>query len=127
MNWNAKAIEHLERCREDSRARRFLSARLENALRRAGVSSARVAKWTNAPEIHVEFWRRGITSPPPDALKRIAGSLSLDLHWLCTGQTEKVDGPSTLEEAGRQGYPQYGNVSCEGRRGPNLRGAVSTS
>ena len=112
MKWNAQMIEHLERCHEDSRARRSLSARLKTALRRAGVSPACVARWTGVRERDVEFWRRGITAPPPDALNRIAGSLDLDLHWLCTGQT-RLDATYSRHEHRRYGVP--GTVSDESR------------
>ncbi|TXC81137.1 helix-turn-helix domain-containing protein [Paraburkholderia azotifigens] len=90
MNRNAHTIEHLERCRENGRVRRALAARLNTACRRAGVSSARVAKSAGVSERDVKFWRRGITSPTPQALKRIAAVIDVDFYWLCTGQDATV-------------------------------------
>jgi hypothetical protein len=38
-------------------------------------------------EHDVQFWRRGITVPPLAAFTRIARTLDVDVHWLCTGQS----------------------------------------
>jgi hypothetical protein len=38
----------------------------------------------------VDFWRRGITVPPLHAFTRIAATLEVDVHWLCTGQTQRA-------------------------------------
>ena len=86
MNRYAQTVEHLERSDGDSGRRRALAARLDTALKRAGVSSARVAKWVDVSESDV-FWRRGITVPPMLAFRRIAASLNVEMHWLCTGHT----------------------------------------
>ena len=87
MNRRAQTIEHLERSNGDSSLRRALAARLDTALRRAGISSACAARRLDARERDVQFWRQGITVPPLHAFTRIAEALNLDLHWLCTGQT----------------------------------------
>ncbi|AFT90019.1 hypothetical protein BUPH_08231 (plasmid) [Paraburkholderia phenoliruptrix BR3459a] len=92
MNRYAQTIEHLERSGENSGLRRALAARLNTALRRANVSSSRVARWLGVSECDVQFWRRGITVPPLNAFKRIAAALDLDVHWLCTGQIRGVAG-----------------------------------
>jgi transcriptional regulator with XRE-family HTH domain len=87
MNQRAQTIEHLQRSDEDNSLRRALAARLDTALRRAGLSSARVARLLHVSECDVQFWRRGITVPPLLAFTRMAAFLNLDIHWLCTGQT----------------------------------------
>jgi hypothetical protein len=87
MNQHAQTIEHLERSGKDSSLRRALAARLDTALRRAGVSSASVARRFGVKEHDVQFWRRGITVPPPSVFTRIAAFLNVDVYWLCTGQT----------------------------------------
>ncbi|WP_207000823.1 helix-turn-helix domain-containing protein [Trinickia mobilis] len=87
MNRRAQTIEHLERSGEDSSLRRALAARLDTTLKRAGISSARAAKWLNVSESEVQFWRQGITVPPLNVFTRIAAFLSLDVYWLCTGET----------------------------------------
>jgi hypothetical protein len=87
MNQRAQTIEHLQRSDEDSSLRRALAARLDTALRRAGISSASAARRLDVSEHDVQFWRRGITVPPLNAFTRIATFLNLDVYWLCTGQT----------------------------------------
>jgi transcriptional regulator with XRE-family HTH domain len=88
MSRHAQTIEHLERSAEDNGLRRALAARLDRALKRAGISSAQAAKWLGVSEGDVQFWRRGITVPPLNYFARIAAILNLDVHWLCTGQTQ---------------------------------------
>jgi ribosome-binding protein aMBF1 (putative translation factor) len=88
MSRRAQTIEHLERSAEDKSLRRSLAARLDMALKRAGISSAQAAKWLDVSEDDVQFWRRGITVPPLSAFTHIAAVLNLDIHWLCTGQTQ---------------------------------------
>ena len=78
---------HLERSAHDSTLRRAIAARLDRALRRAGVRSARVAAWLAVSAEEVQLWRRGITVPPVEAFTRLAAILEVDIHWLCTGQS----------------------------------------
>ena len=87
MNRRAQTIEHLERSSEDNSLRRALGARLDTALKRAGVSSASAARRLEVSEREVQFWRQGITVPPLNVFTRIAAFLNLDVYWLCTGQT----------------------------------------
>jgi transcriptional regulator with XRE-family HTH domain len=87
MNRHTQNIGYLERSAEDNRLRRALAARLDRALKRAGISSAQAAKWLGVSEGDVQFWRRGITVPPLNAFTHIAAILNLDVDWLCTGQT----------------------------------------
>ncbi|WP_377715750.1 helix-turn-helix domain-containing protein [Paraburkholderia denitrificans] len=87
MNQRAQAIERLERSGEDSRRRRALAARLDTALNRAGISTARLARRLNVGLHDVQFWRRGITVPPVNVFPRIAAFLDVDAFWLCTGRT----------------------------------------
>ena len=88
MNRQTQNIGYLERSVEDNRLRRALAARLNRALKRAGVSSAEAAKWLGVSEHDVQYWRRGITVPPLNACTHIAPILNLDVHWLCTGQPQ---------------------------------------
>jgi len=85
MNQHAQTIEHLERSGGNSSLRRALAARLDTALKRAGVSSAHVARRFDVNERDVQFWRRGITVPPLGVFT--PAFLDVDLYWLCTGQT----------------------------------------
>jgi hypothetical protein len=87
MNREIQTIKPLECSANDSGLRRALGARLDRALKRAGVSSAKAAKWLGVAEDEVQFWRRGITVPEHHYFARLANFLQLDVHWLCTGQT----------------------------------------
>jgi hypothetical protein len=97
MNRRAQTIEHLARSSMDSSLRRALAARLDTALKRAGISSARAAKWLNVSESEVQFWRQGITVPPLSVFTRMAAFLNLDVYWLCTGQT--AGAPAVFDKA----------------------------
>jgi DNA-binding transcriptional regulator YiaG len=88
MNRDILTIKHLECSADHSSLRRALAARLDRALKRAGVSSAKAAKWLGVSEDEVQFWRRGITVPELHYFVRLANFLQLDVHWLCTGQTQ---------------------------------------
>jgi ribosome-binding protein aMBF1 (putative translation factor) len=52
------------------------------------MSSAKAAKRLSVSENDVQYWRRGITVPPLHAFTRMAAILEVDVHWLCTGQTQ---------------------------------------
>lgn len=88
MNRHTKSIIHLERSTGNDRLRRAFAARLDRALKRADISSARAAKRLGVSEFDVQYWRRGITAPPLNACMRLATILNLDVHWLCTGQPQ---------------------------------------
>lgn len=88
MNLNTKDTGHFERSTENDRMRRAFAARLDRALRRAGISSSRAARWLGVGEYDVQYWRLGITVPPLNACLRLATILNLDVHWLCTGQPQ---------------------------------------
>lgn len=90
MGQHTKTLGHLERSAEDHILRRAIAARLDRALQRAGTSSAQAAKWLSVTPNEVDFWRRGITVPSLHAFTRIAATLEVDVHWLCTGQTQCV-------------------------------------
>ena len=90
MGRHSYPIGHLERSLEDNALRRAIGARLDRALNRAGISSAKAAKRLSVSENDVQYWRRGITVPPLHAFTRMAAILDIDVHWLCTGQAEIV-------------------------------------
>jgi len=88
MGRHTYPIGHLERSHEDNALRRAIGARLDRALHRAGMSSAKAAKRLSVSENDVQYWRHGITVPPLHAFTRMAAILDVDVHWLCTGETE---------------------------------------
>jgi hypothetical protein len=90
MGQHAKNLQQLRRSAEDHVLRRAIAARLDRSLQRAGISSSKAAKWLSVTQDEVDFWRRGITVPPLHAFTRIATTLQVDVHWLCTGQTQRA-------------------------------------
>lgn len=90
MGQHSNTTGHLQRSAEDHVLRRAIAARLDRALQQAGTSSAKAAKWLSVTREEVDFWRRGITGPPPHAFTRIATTLEVDVHWLFTGQTQRA-------------------------------------
>ena len=88
MSRRTKSIGHLERSAGNDRLRRALAARLDRALKRAGISSARAANQLGVSEYDVQYWRHGITVPPLNASVGLASVLHLDVDWLCTGQPQ---------------------------------------
>lgn len=81
MGRYTQTIGHLERSHDDNSLRRAMAARLDRAMQRANVSSAKAAKWVDVSEHDVQFWRRGITVPPLHAFNRIAKALDVDVHF----------------------------------------------
>jgi ribosome-binding protein aMBF1 (putative translation factor) len=89
MGRHSLTIGHLERSEEDNALRRAIAARLDRAMQKHNISSAKAADWLDVSEHDVQFWRRGITVPPLHAVNRIAKALDVDVHWLCTGQSQQ--------------------------------------
>lgn len=88
MSRHTEHIDHLECSVGDNRLKRALAARLDRAFKRTGVSSDQAAKWLGMRKNEVQYWRRGITVPPLNACTRLAAVFNLDIHWLCTGQSQ---------------------------------------
>jgi len=90
MGQHTTTFGHLEPSAEDHVFWRVIAARLDRALQQAGTSSAKATKWLSVTQEEVDFWRRGITVSPLHAFTRIAATLEVDVHWLCTGQTQRA-------------------------------------
>jgi hypothetical protein len=90
MGRHSQAMGHLERSEEDNALRRAIAARLDRAMQKGNISSAKAADWFDVTEHDVQYWRRGITVPPLHAFTRIARAVDVDVHWLCTGQSPHV-------------------------------------
>ena len=69
MGRHTYPIGHLERSHEDNALRRAIGARLDRALNRAGMSSAKAAKRLSVSENDVLYWRRGIRFRPCTPLR----------------------------------------------------------
>jgi ribosome-binding protein aMBF1 (putative translation factor) len=88
MERRSYPIGRLKRSQEDNALRCAIGARLDRALHRAGMRSAKAAKRLSVSENDVQYWRRGITVPPLHAFTCMAAILVVDVHWLCTGQVQ---------------------------------------
>ncbi|KND60801.1 hypothetical protein BVER_01018c [Candidatus Burkholderia verschuerenii] len=93
MGRHSQTIGHLERSQDDNALRRAIAARLDRAMQKGNISSAKAADLLDVSEDDVLYWRRGITVPPLHAFNRIAKALDLDVHWLCTGQSQQQAQP----------------------------------
>jgi hypothetical protein len=82
MNFDA----HLENTRKNNPSRRAFAARLDMTIKRAKVTSSRVARFLGVPEGDVTLWRAGVTVPKCTDCERLSELLDVDVAWLCAGQ-----------------------------------------
>ena len=66
-----------------SEFRRLLATKLDMSLKRAKVSSSRVASFLHVAERDVVLWRAGATVPTSAQCHRLAELLKIDVGWLC--------------------------------------------
>jgi ribosome-binding protein aMBF1 (putative translation factor) len=66
-----------------NRWRRLFSTRLDMTLKRAQLSSSRVARALKVPESLVRLWRAGVATPTGDQCTRLSSFLKIDVQWLC--------------------------------------------
>jgi ribosome-binding protein aMBF1 (putative translation factor) len=76
---------HLELAGQSNRGKRAFAARLDMALKRAGLPSGHVAKALRVAENVVNFWRGGVILPDIRDCQRLSALLNLDVFWLCAG------------------------------------------
>jgi hypothetical protein len=77
---------HLRSTLEHNGSRRAFAARLDMTIKRAKVTSGRVAKSLGVPEHEVTLWRAGVTVPKSADCERLSQLLDVDVTWLCAGQ-----------------------------------------
>jgi hypothetical protein len=82
LNWDA----HLESTLKHNSSRRAFAARLDMTIKRAKVTSSRVARSLGVPERDVTLWRAGVTVPKSTDCERLSEFLDVDVTWLCAGQ-----------------------------------------
>lgn len=66
-------------------AMRAFAARLDMTLKRARVSTSRVARYVGVPEQDVAMWRAGVTAPERAEIRRLSEMLQVDFGWLKAG------------------------------------------
>ncbi|TCG02735.1 hypothetical protein BZM27_53620 [Paraburkholderia steynii] len=85
MNRRLNLDAHLESTLKNRRARRAFAARLDMTIKRAKVTSGRVAKTLGVPERDVTLWRAGVVVPKSTDCARLSELLDVDVAWLCAG------------------------------------------
>jgi hypothetical protein len=77
---------YFENSLTDAVCRRAFAARLDMTLKRAKMTSKRVAQCLGVPEYDVTLWRAGVTVPVGTQCRRLSELLRVDVAWLCVGQ-----------------------------------------
>jgi hypothetical protein len=86
MNRHMNLDAHLENTRKNNNSRRAFAARLDMTIKRAKVTSARVARSLGVPERDVALWRAGVTVPKSTDCERLSELLRVNLAWLCADE-----------------------------------------
>jgi hypothetical protein len=86
MNRRLNLDAHLERTLKHNSSRRAFAARLDMTIKRAKVTSSRVARSLGVPERDVTLWRAGVTVPKSTDCARLSELLNVDVAWLCARQ-----------------------------------------
>ncbi|NPT58305.1 helix-turn-helix domain-containing protein [Paraburkholderia elongata] len=86
MNRRLNLDAQLESTLENNSSRRAFAARLDMTIKRAKVTSSRVARSLGVPERDVTLWRAGVTVPKSTDCERLSELLHVDLAWLCADE-----------------------------------------
>ncbi|AXF06107.1 hypothetical protein CUJ88_48400 (plasmid) [Paraburkholderia hospita] len=86
MNRRLNLDEHLQGTLKHNGSRRAFAARLDMTIKRAKVTSGRVARSLGVPEHEVTLWRAGVTVPKSADCARLSELLDVDVAWLCAVQ-----------------------------------------
>lgn len=86
MNRRLNLDVHLQSGLNHTGSRRAFAARLDMTIKRAKVTSGRVARSLGVPEHEVTLWRAGVTVPNSAACARLSELLDVDVAWLCASQ-----------------------------------------
>jgi hypothetical protein len=81
LNTDAKFPDNLE----SSSAKRAFAARLDMTIKRAKITSGRLARLLAVPERDVTFWRAGVMTPHAEHCHKLSDILGVDFRWLCAG------------------------------------------
>ena len=85
MNRRLNLDVHLQSTLNHNGSRRAFAARLDMTIKRAKVTSGRVARSLGVPEHEVTLWRAGVTVPKSTDCERLSELLDVDIAWLCAG------------------------------------------
>lgn len=86
MNRRLNLDAHLENTLKNKGSRRVFAARLDMTIKRAKVTSGRLARSLGVPERDVALWRAGVTVPKSTDCERLSELLHVDLAWLCVDE-----------------------------------------
>jgi hypothetical protein len=86
MNRRLNLETHLESTLKSNSSRRAFAARLDMTIKRAKVTSGRVARSLGVPEREVALWRAGVTVPKSMDCERLSELLDVDVAWLCASE-----------------------------------------
>ena len=67
-------------------SRRAFAARLDMTIKRAKVTSGRVARSLGVSEHEVTLWRAGVIVPKSTHCERLSDLLDVDVAWLCASE-----------------------------------------
>jgi hypothetical protein len=86
MNRSLNVDVHLQSTLKHNGSRRAFVARLDMTIKRAKVTTGRVARLLGVPEHEVTLWRAGVLVPKSTDCARLSELLDVDVTWLCAGQ-----------------------------------------
>jgi transcriptional regulator with XRE-family HTH domain len=81
-----KLDAHLQGNEQSDGFRRRFAARLDMTMKRAKITSRRLASYLGVNEPEVALWRAGITLPQGGQCRRLSQFLQVDVTWLCLDQ-----------------------------------------
>ena len=86
MNRRQKLDAHLESTHNNNCSRRAFAARLDMTIKRAKVTSTRVARSLGVSERDVTLWRAGVIVPKSTDCERLSELLDVEVAWLCASE-----------------------------------------
>jgi hypothetical protein len=86
MNRRLNLDAHLQSTLKHNGSRRAFAARLDMTIKRAKVTSNRVARSLGVSERDVTLWRAGVIVPKSTECERLSELLGVDVAWLCASE-----------------------------------------
>jgi hypothetical protein len=81
LNTDAKFPSNLE----TSSAKRAFAARLDMTIKRAKITSGRLARLLAVSEGDLTLWRAGMMAPGAEHCHKLSDILGVSVTWLCAG------------------------------------------
>jgi hypothetical protein len=79
----SKLDAHLQGHEHSDGFRRRFATRLDMTMKRARITSRRLASYLGVKEPEVVLWKAGITLPQGGQCRRLSQLLQVDVAWLC--------------------------------------------